>query len=66
MLEHDGKVVYESLICNDYLDDIYPEEKCRQNFKLFSFPIFWFWAYLMKVIPETRRTTKFEIYVLSQ
>lgn len=27
MLEHDGKVVYESLICNDYLDDIYPEEK---------------------------------------
>jgi len=26
-----------------------------QNFKLFGFPIFRFWAYLMKVIPETRR-----------
>jgi hypothetical protein len=25
------------------------------TFKLFSFPIFWLWAYLMKVIPETRR-----------
>jgi hypothetical protein len=26
-----------------------------QNFKLFAFPIFRFWAYLVKVIPETRR-----------
>ena len=26
-----------------------------QNFKLFGFPIFPFWAYLMVVIPETRR-----------
>ena len=25
---------------------------CSQNFKLFSFPIFRFWSYLMKVIPE--------------
>jgi hypothetical protein len=31
-------------------------------FKLFGFPTFRFWAYLMKVIPETR--TKFDIYVL--
>jgi hypothetical protein len=23
---------------------------CSQNFQLFCFPIFWFWAYLMKVI----------------
>jgi len=22
---------------------------------IFGFPIFWFWAYLMEVIPETRR-----------
>jgi hypothetical protein len=28
---------------------------CSQNFKLFGFPIFRFWAYLMQVIPETRR-----------
>jgi len=27
---------------------------CFQNFKLFGFPIFRYWAYLMKVIPETR------------
>ena len=26
------------------------------TFELFCFPIFRFWAYLMKVIPETRRT----------
>jgi hypothetical protein len=26
-----------------------------QNFKLFGFPIFPLWAYLMKVFPETRR-----------
>jgi hypothetical protein len=25
---------------------------CSQNFKLFGFPIFRFWSYLMKVIPE--------------
>jgi hypothetical protein len=25
------------------------------HFKLYGFPIFRFWAYLMKVIPETRR-----------
>jgi len=25
------------------------------TFKLFGFPIFWRWAYLMMVIPETRR-----------
>ena len=28
---------------------------CSQNFNLFGFPIFRFWAYLMKVIPETCR-----------
>jgi hypothetical protein len=28
---------------------------CSQNFKLFGFSIFWFWAYLMKVLPERRR-----------
>jgi hypothetical protein len=27
-----------------------------QNFKSFGFPIFRFWAYTMKVIPEARRT----------
>jgi hypothetical protein len=27
----------------------------KKNFKLFGFPIFRFWAYLMEVIPETRR-----------
>ena len=26
---------------------------CSQNFKLFGFPIFQLWAYLMKVIPKT-------------
>ena len=26
---------------------------CFQNSKLFSFPFFQFWAYLMKIIPET-------------
>jgi len=26
-----------------------------KTFKLFGFPIFRFWAYLMKVIPETHR-----------
>ena len=26
-----------------------------ENFKLFRFPIFRSWAYLIKVIPETRR-----------
>jgi hypothetical protein len=29
---------------------------CSQNFKLFGFPIFPFWAYLMKVFQQTRRT----------
>ena len=28
---------------------------CSQTLKLFDFPISRFWAYLMKVIPETRR-----------
>jgi hypothetical protein len=28
---------------------------CSHNFKLFGFPIFRFWAYLMKTIPEARR-----------
>jgi len=27
---------------------------CSQNFKLFCFPIFQFWVYLMKFIPETQ------------
>jgi hypothetical protein len=31
--------------------------------KLFGFPIFWLWVYLMKVIPETRVHTKLDIYV---
>jgi hypothetical protein len=26
----------------------------QKTIKLFSFPIFWFWTYLMKIIPETR------------
>jgi len=30
-------------------------KKIKQNFKLFGFPIFRFWAYLTKVISETRR-----------
>jgi hypothetical protein len=29
---------------------------CSQNFKLFGFPIFRFWAYFLMMIPETRRT----------
>jgi hypothetical protein len=33
------------------------------NFKLFNFPIFWFWASLMKVIPEKVRN-KLNIHVL--
>ena len=28
---------------------------CSQNFNLFDFRIFLFWAYLMTIIPETRR-----------
>jgi len=28
---------------------------CSQTFKLFSFPIYRCWAYLVMVIPETRR-----------
>ena len=32
-------------------------------FKLFSFPIFRFWAYLMKVILKTHVHTKLDIYV---
>ena len=27
ILEKDGRVVYESSVCNDYLDEIYPEPK---------------------------------------
>ena len=27
MLEKDGHIVYESGICDDYLDEIYPENK---------------------------------------
>jgi hypothetical protein len=34
-----------------------------QNFKLFGFPVFRFWAFLIKVIPETCRATTFNIYV---
>jgi hypothetical protein len=34
----------------------YSNQKCKQVFKLFGFPIFRLWANLMKVIPETRRT----------
>ena len=30
---------------------------------MFGFPIFWFWAYPMKVIQETLVHTKFDIYV---
>ena len=32
-------------------------------FNLFGFPLFRFWAYLLKVIPETHWHTKFDIYV---
>ncbi|XP_064611437.1 glutathione S-transferase omega-1-like [Liolophura sinensis] len=28
VLEHDEKVVYESLVCNEYLEDIYPKFRC--------------------------------------
>ena len=28
---------------------------CSEKFRLFSFPVFWFWVYLIKVILETRR-----------
>ena len=45
------------LSCSDHLADFgYPVQNiwfyCFQNFKLFGFPIFRFWAYLMKVIPK--------------
>ena len=30
---------------------------------LFGFPIFRFWAYLMKIIPQMRRGAKFDSYV---
>ena len=30
-----------------------------KTIKLFGFPIFWFWAYLMKVIPEARHAHYF-------
>ena len=36
---------------------------CSQKFKLFAFPVLRFWAYLMKIIPETCRATNFNIYV---
>ena len=32
-----------------------PVGYCSHNLKLFGYPIFRFWSYLMKVIPETRR-----------
>ena len=32
--------------------------------KLFGFPTFQLWTYLMKIIPETCRATKFDIDVL--
>jgi len=38
-------------ITHKYMTTHFPDE----NFKLFRFPIFRFWAYLMKVIAETRR-----------
>lgn len=28
VLEHEGKVVYESLVCNEYLEDSYPDSRC--------------------------------------
>jgi hypothetical protein len=34
---------------------------CSQTLKLFGFPIFRYWVYLMKVIPETCVRTKFDI-----
>ena len=36
---------------------------CSKNLKLFVFPIVRFWVYLMKVIPETRRVHKLDIYI---
>ena len=45
---------------------LYFEIGCNLNFILFGFPIFWFWAYLMKVITETCVVcTKFDIYVFN-
>ena len=35
-----------------------------QNFKSFGFPIFRFWEYLMKIIPEKMVHTKFDIYMI--
>jgi hypothetical protein len=34
------------------------------TFKIFGFPIFWQWAYRMKVTPETRRTQEFRYLML--
>lgn len=31
ILEKSGVIVYDSLICNDYLDEIYPENKLRAS-----------------------------------
>ena len=35
-----------------------------QNIELFGFPIFRFWVYLMKIIPEKMVDTKFDIYMI--
>ena len=31
VLEKDGKIVYESSVCNDYLDAVYPDKPLLQN-----------------------------------
>ena len=68
------RFVFEIFVCRKSLK--IPKGQCRvwmyvrrfssvlsSNFKLFDFPIFRFWAYLMEVIPETRRAYQFNICV---
>ena len=46
-----------------WLSCLGPLVYCSQKFKLFGFPIFWFSAYIIKIIPEKCHTTKFDICV---
>jgi hypothetical protein len=44
--------IYVSLVVSASLFYLCPLILLLQNVKLFGFPIFQFWAYLMKLIPE--------------
>ena len=68
------RFAFEIFVCRKSLK--IPKGQCRvwmyvrrfssvlsSNFKLFDFPIFQFWAYLMEVIPETRRAYQCNICV---